>query len=69
MNKAFELPDGQIVSINKPRFMAPEALFQPDLIQKESEVLGMHALAYKTVQECDVDIRTDLDSNVILSGV
>lgn len=28
----------------------------------------MHQLAYKTVQECDVDIRTDLYGNVILSG-
>jgi len=28
----------------------------------------MHELAFKTVQECDVDIRSDLYGNVILSG-
>lgn len=32
-NMNYELPDGQVVTINTPRFMAPEALFFPDLIK------------------------------------
>ena len=28
--KDYELPDGQVIKLNKPRFMAPEALFFPD---------------------------------------
>jgi len=66
--KNYELPDGSIIQVNVPRFKCAEALFQPGLIKEGSEVLGMHELAFKTVQECDVDIRTELYGNVILSG-
>ena len=31
--KDYKLPDGQVVSVNAPRFMAPEALFDPGLIR------------------------------------
>jgi actin beta/gamma 1 len=48
--------------------MAPEALFFPDHIQQGSEVLGLHKMTYETIVTCDVDIRKDLYSNVILSG-
>jgi len=36
--KDYELPDGQVVQINKSRFMGPEALFFPDQIVQGSEV-------------------------------
>jgi len=68
MQKIYELPDGQTVSVNTPRFMAPEALFNPGLIIEGDETLGMHQMCHKTITECDVDIRTDLYENVILSG-
>jgi centractin len=29
----YELPDGQTISINTPRFMGPEAIFNPGLIK------------------------------------
>merc|ERR550514_2287754 len=57
-----------MININKPRFTAPEGIFNPDLVQEGSEAEGMHALANKSLKECDIDIRTDLMSNVILSG-
>jgi len=41
-----ELPDGSTVAVNSPRFMAPEALFFPDLIKEGDEVLGMHKMAF-----------------------
>jgi actin-related protein len=66
--KNYELPDGQVVSVNAPRFMGPEALFFPDLIKEGDEVEGMHKMCYSSITECDIDIRTDLYSNVILSG-
>jgi len=66
--KTYELPDGQTVNVNVPRFKAPEAIFNPDLIQEGGEVKGMHTLSYDSIQECDVDVRTDLYKNVILSG-
>jgi len=66
--KQYELPDGQTISVNGPRFMAPEALFNPGLIKEGDEVLGMHDMCAQTVLECDIDVRRDLYSNVILSG-
>jgi actin beta/gamma 1 len=68
IQKAYELPDGQTVNVNAPRFMAPEALFNPGLIKEGDETPGMHTMAFGTCQECDLDIRKDLYSNVILSG-
>ena len=40
--------------------MAPEAIFNPELIKEGDEALGMHMLAHKSIQDCDVDIRKEL---------
>jgi len=66
--KTFELPDGSTVNVNSPRFMAPEAIFNPGLIKEGDETPGMHTMAYESIKDCDVDIRKDLYENVILSG-
>lgn len=66
--KVYELPDGQTVSVNTPRFMAPEALFNPGLIKQGDETPGMHELCNLSLKECDVDVRSDLYGNLILSG-
>lgn len=42
LTKSYELPDGQTVNINTPRFMAPEAVFKPELIKEGDEAKGMH---------------------------
>jgi len=68
LTKNYELPDGQVVSVNTPRFSAPEALFDPGLIKEGDEALGIHDMSYASIQDCDVDIRMDLYGNVILSG-
>jgi actin-related protein len=68
IQKTFELPDGATVNINTPRFMAPEALFHPDLIKEGDETLGMHRLCFKSITDCDLDVRKDLYENIILSG-
>ena len=68
IQKNFELPDGQVVSVNTPRFMAPEALFDPGLIKEGDEALGMHQMCAESIKECDLDIRTELYGNLILSG-
>merc|ERR1719266_3162182 len=66
IEKNYELPDGQIISIGAERFRCPEVLFKPSLIGKESE--GIHKLAYESIMKCDVDIRRDLYTNTVLSG-
>lgn len=64
----YELPDGQVVQVNAPRFMGPEALFFPELIKQGDEVEGLHKMTFASIQECDIDIRKDLYGNIILSG-
>jgi actin beta/gamma 1 len=68
LTKNYELPDGQVIAVNTPRFLAPEALFDPGLIKEGDEALGMHDMAFASIQDCDVDIRMDLYGNIILSG-
>jgi len=62
----FELPDGQVITVDDARFRCPELLFQPQFIGKEAD--GIHKTTYSTIMACDVDIRKDLYSNVVCSG-
>lgn len=65
-NKVCELPDGQTITISNQRFRCPEALFKPHLYGKE--LPGFHELCYSSILKCDVDIRKDLYSNIVMSG-
>ncbi|KAH0570960.1 actin [Spironucleus salmonicida] len=62
----YELPDGNVIKVNVARFKAPELLFKPELQGKEMD--GIHQLTFKSIQKCDIDIRSDLYTNVVLSG-
>merc|ERR1712096_276526 len=55
VEKNYELPDGQIITIGAERFRCPEVLFNPALVGMESE--GIHKLCFNSIQKCDVDIR------------
>jgi len=66
LEKTYELPDGQVITIGSERFRCPETLFQPNFIGKEDD--GIHKLTYDSIQKCDIDIRKDLYTNVVLSG-
>jgi len=66
LEKTYELPDGQIITIGNERFRAPEVLFQPSMIGREHP--GIHETTYNSIMKCDVDIRKDLYSNIVLSG-
>jgi len=66
IEKNYELPDGQVITVGAERFRCPEVLFKPSLIGKEQE--GIHKLAYESIMKCDVDIRRDLYTNTVLSG-
>jgi len=66
LEKQYELPDGQVITIGNERFRAPEALFQPSFLGLEAA--GIHETLYKSVTKCDVDVRRDLYGNVVLSG-
>jgi len=66
IEKNYELPDGQVITVGAERFRCSEVLFQPNFIGKESD--GIHKLAYESIMKCDVDIRRDLYTNTVLSG-
>jgi len=66
MEKQYELPDGQVITVAAERFRCPEALFQPRFLGKENE--GVHGLTYNSIMKCDIDIRKDLYGNIVLSG-
>merc|ERR1719410_3179452 len=66
IEKNYELPDGQLISVGSERFRCSEVLFQPNLIGKESD--GIDKLTFESIMSCDIDIRRDLYSNVVLSG-
>jgi len=66
IEKQYELPDGKVITIGSERFRTPEVLFQPQFIGQEAE--GIHRLTYDSIQKCDVDIRRDLYTNIVLSG-
>jgi len=66
LEKSYELPDGQIITIGNERFRAPETLFQPAFVGMES--CGVHETTYNSIMKCDIDIRNDLYANTVLSG-
>jgi actin len=66
VEKQYELPDGNVITIGAERFRCPEVLFQPAFIGKESQ--GIHQLTYDSIMKCDIDIRKDLYKNTVLSG-
>lgn len=64
--KSYELPDGQVISLENERFRAAEALFSPSHLGLECA--GIATMLYDSIMKCDVDIRKDFYNNVVLSG-
>ena len=65
--KNYELPDGKVITLGNARFRCPEYLFKP-LEMNGRELDSIQDLTYKSIQECDVDVRRELYQNIILSG-
>jgi actin-related protein len=66
LEKTYELPDGQVITLGNERFRCPEALFQPTFLGMETP--GIHENTFNSIMRCDIDIRKDLYANIVLSG-
>ena len=66
IEKNFELPDGQVITVGKERFQCPEALFDPSMFGLEGQ--GIHRATYDSILKCDTNIWKDLYGNTVLSG-
>ncbi|CAF1222241.1 unnamed protein product [Rotaria sordida] len=66
IEKKYELPDGQRITIGNERFRCSEAIFTPTIIGQRE--LGIAELLYDSIMKCDIDIRSIFYSNSLLSG-
>mmetsp|Transcript_20581 Transcript_20581/g.30323 ORF Transcript_20581/g.30323 Transcript_20581/m.30323 type:complete len:201 (+) Transcript_20581:40-642(+) len=64
--KHYEMPDGQVVTLNTERFRVPEVLFDPMISGRE--LIGIHQATFKCINTCDIDLRRDLFRNIVVSG-
>ena len=66
LEKSYELPDWQVITIGNERFRCPEAFFQPSFLGMEAN--GVHETCYNSIMKCDVIIKKDIYGNIVLSG-
>lgn len=66
VDKEYRLPDGQLISVGRERFEAPECLFNPQLIDLESS--GISELIYESITESPIDCQKALFGNITLAG-
>lgn len=74
----YELPDGQTIEIGADRFKIPDILFNPSLAQTiptmenfaeiAPSVRGLPQMVIDSINKCDVDIRRELFSSILLAG-
>merc|ERR1712107_251934 len=64
--ESIRLPDGNMIVMGKECVSAPEIMFQPSLASKKS--CGLHELIYYSLMKCDEKLRSELLSNITLSG-
>ncbi|KAI4347161.1 hypothetical protein L6164_007999 [Bauhinia variegata] len=75
---SYELPDGQTIEIGADRFKIPDILFNPSLAQtipgmeNFAEIAptarGLPQMVIESINKCDVDIRRELFSSILLAG-
>ena len=66
IEKQYELPDGQQITIGNGRFRCSEALLRPSMIGQHE--LSITELLNDPLMKCDADIRSHLYANIILCG-
>lgn len=63
----YTLPDGEKITLSQhDKSKAPEILFRPSLIGLEYP--GIHELVHNCIKSCDIDLRAELSSNIVVAG-
>ncbi|XP_010124080.1 PREDICTED: actin-like protein 7A [Chlamydotis macqueenii] len=62
----YVLPDGNIITVGRERFLCAEALFQPALLGSQQP--GLLQLTLTCLKKCDADIRKKMVGNIVLCG-
>ncbi|CAF2084009.1 unnamed protein product [Brassica napus] len=75
---SYELPDGQTLEIGADRFKIPDVMFNPSIVQtipgmeKYGDMIptvrGLPHMVMESINKCDVDIRRELYSSILLAG-
>jgi actin-related protein len=66
LDKIYELPDGQIITIGKERFLCVETMFKPQLLGIQA--LGVPDLILEAVKKTNGEIQEELLLNIVCSG-
>ncbi|KAL5482166.1 hypothetical protein EMCRGX_G022460 [Ephydatia muelleri] len=66
MEKSYELPNGEYITVGSEQFQCPEPLFRPSYIGLSC--YGICDDIYGSIMRCNGEIRKDLYSNIILTG-
>ncbi|KAM3174005.1 hypothetical protein ACTXT7_011415 [Hymenolepis weldensis] len=66
IEKQYVMPDGQFIQVSTERFQSPEVLFTPELIGRE--ISGIHEVAYRVIEGCEIDLRRSMYKSIVLSG-
>ena len=64
--KEYILPDGNIVDLGKEIYEIPESIFNPSIIEVQSENLPQTII--NSINKCDISTRKELFNNIILGG-
>lgn len=66
IEKCYELPDGQVITVGNDRFRCTEVLFQPSFLGKE--IPGIHEQVVSSLAAAGVEHRKVLLQNILLTG-
>jgi len=64
--QTYTLPDGRVIKVGSERYEAPEVLFQPHLLDMDTQ--GIHKMLFGMIQEADIDLRDAFYKHIVLSG-
>jgi actin-related protein 2 len=62
----YKLPDGRVIRFGRERFLAPECLFSPGLVDRDG--MGISEALFHCINSADMDLRQPFYNHIVLSG-